>query len=149
MVPWLIAPNAKPMLHHVLVVDPDSDSRGILAVYFEHHGYSVSQAGNRKRAVELAAARPPDLVIGDFLDLQDHRHLVRALRQEHGSAAAILCVTGWASRAAVAEAVELADAVLTKPVEPKVVLHEARRLLIRDSQPAAPVGSRGAGPGSG
>jgi len=52
---------------HILVVEDKYESRYLLKVWFEGHGFSVSEAENGLKALEVAHSHRPDIVISDVL----------------------------------------------------------------------------------
>jgi DNA-binding response OmpR family regulator len=48
---------------HVLVVDDDEDTRGLLREILAKEGYDVETASDGKTALERITDRPPDLVM--------------------------------------------------------------------------------------
>lgn len=114
----------------VLLVDADEDTRVILRAYLEHAGLRVLDTGDGEAGLELARAHRPDLVIGDFpLDVRGHSPFTGALRELAGADVPVLTVTARATAEELVEARAVSRLVLTKPVSPRRVLKEIRRLL--------------------
>src|SRR3954467_9486309 len=103
------------MSARVLVVDDEEMVREVLARYLSREGYEVESAGNGVRALELAAARPPDLVLLDLmLPGLDGRG---AGRQRQGAAGpAVIIITARDEEADRVVGLELgADDYVVKP----------------------------------
>jgi len=83
-----VAPNPNPDMAagargQVLVADDDAWIRRMIATVLERRGYRVDMAGDGQRALALAVARPPDLVITDaVMPVMDGWELVKALRAQ-------------------------------------------------------------------
>jgi adenylate cyclase len=54
-----------PPAHTIMVVDDDWLNRELLETYLQQAGYQVISAGDGARALQMAAAAPPDLVLCD------------------------------------------------------------------------------------
>lgn len=84
---------------HVLVVDDEADSRGVITFLLERAGASVRAATGVADALEMIDARLPDVLVSDIgMPHEDGYDLVRAMRQRGGSVAAIpaVAVTAYA-----------------------------------------------------
>src|SRR5437763_1611758 len=65
----------------ILVVDDEPRIAAIAADYLRHAGYDVTTAGDGVRALQLARARRPDLIVLDLtLPGKDGLDIARALR---------------------------------------------------------------------
>jgi PAS domain S-box-containing protein len=51
----------------VLIADDNSDNRYILELLLKHDGFETLSASNGKEALEMAHAKPPDLIVSDIL----------------------------------------------------------------------------------
>lgn len=112
----------------ILIVDPDPDTRSILREYLVYRDYEVLEAADGNRGLELAGARRPDLIIGEFpLDVPGHSPFMRALREDVGCGAPVLTFTSRARSEEVEAAAAVTDAVVTKPATP----HEVERAILR------------------
>ena len=116
----------------ILVVDEDALLRANLSRLLALEGHEVIEADGGERAVELALAGPPDLVLCDLVmpDL-DGQEVTRRLRADPRTAGVpIVIVTGSASVASESCADALgADACVTKPFELDHLLAVVSRLL--------------------
>lgn len=78
---------------HILVIDDESQIRKLLEITLESHGYQVHFAANGKEGIQLAANRPPDLILLDLgLPDQDGQIVLRELRQWYTKPIIILSV---------------------------------------------------------
>ena len=90
------------MSAHILIVDDDSRVTGALRRTLAYEGYSVSVAENGERALALARARQPELVILDLmLPGMNGLEVCRRLRAD-GEGTSVLMLT---ARDAVADRV--------------------------------------------
>ncbi|HEV7863812.1 MAG TPA: response regulator, partial [Acidimicrobiia bacterium] len=121
------APAASADRGLVLVVDDDAANRDVLARRLGRLGYTVCEAENGRRALEMMATRPVDLVLLDLnmpdLDgyaVLEARHADPALRD-----IPTVMISASADMASVVRCIEMgADDHLGKPFDP--VLLEAR-----------------------
>jgi CheY-like chemotaxis protein len=120
--------NAMVRRRRVLVVDDDADTVETTAVLLKSLGHEVYQANDGSRAIELADAVHPDLILLDIgmprLNGLETARRIRQLELQHQPL--IIAVTGW-GEAADRLAAEQAgiDIHLVKPVEFRVL----RKLL--------------------
>ena len=71
--------NDKPT---ILIVEDDADCRSVLQDLLELNGYTVQTCPDARHAVETARARPPALMLVDYLmPGEDGAWVVRELRQ--------------------------------------------------------------------
>lgn len=67
----------------ILIVDDERPLRDLLAAIFSSSGYRVVEAGDGRRALELAAAEHPDAVISDvMMPLMNGVELCRRLKAD-------------------------------------------------------------------
>ena len=125
----------------ILVVDDRSDNRSFLVSLLGYSGHQLVEAVDGEEALIKARAHPPDLVITDLLmPTMDGFEFVRRLRSE--AALADVRVIFYTATYMASDARGLADAcgvthILTKPVEPDVVLRVVGEELHKEK--AAPV----------
>ena len=103
----------------VLVVDDDASVRRALSGVLTRAGFEVHTADDGARAIEIAAALMPDLVVVDFNMPTNGLVVVRHFKATSGAAVFVAVLTGEdsdASRDACLAAG--ADAVLAKPLSP-------------------------------
>jgi two-component system, OmpR family, alkaline phosphatase synthesis response regulator PhoP len=122
----------------VLVVDDEREIAQIARDYLQHAGYAVITAGDGAKALDLARARRPDLVVLDLgLPGIDGIDVARTLRRE--SNVPIIMLTARVEESDRLLGLELgADDYITKPFSPRELVARVRAVLRRlDSQPAS------------
>ncbi|HET9952192.1 MAG TPA: response regulator transcription factor [Candidatus Eisenbacteria bacterium] len=116
----------------ILVVEDDPKTAGLVRLYLEHAGYSVSMAGDGVEALRLARLDPaPDLVVLDvMLPKLDGLRVCRELRL--GSDAAVILLTARSTEEDRLEGLDLgADDYVTKPFSPRELVARVRAVLRR------------------
>ena len=90
----------------VLLVEDDADNRTIYSVILHHHGYSVLQAGDGERGVQMARDHLPDLILMDLtIPRIDGLEATRLLKADPAtSAIPIIALTAHAEHEARAAA---------------------------------------------
>jgi len=117
----------------ILLVEDYKDSREMVSLLLEDHGYRILGAQNGKEAIDLAAAQTPDLVLTDFnLPDIDGTTLIKRLRKlgERMNHIPIIMVTahppGEFSKLAMAAG---CTTFLTKPISFPILENTIARLL--------------------
>jgi DNA-binding NarL/FixJ family response regulator len=129
-------------LTSVLAVDDRATDRDLLASVLRDAGHDVLEAATGERAVELARALRPDLVIADILiPTMDGYEFVRALR--HDPTTAAVPVVFYTEAHLIEEVRLLASAsgvshVLVKPPEPEEIIHIVSEALSSGPGPMVP-----------
>jgi two-component system, OmpR family, alkaline phosphatase synthesis response regulator PhoP len=120
----------------VLVVDDEPKIVQLARDYLEHAGFEVVTTGDGARAVELAQARGPDLIVLDLgLPSMDGLDVTRALRAE--SNVPIVILTARDDEVDRILGLELgADDYMTKPFSPRELVARVRSVLRRSDRPA-------------
>jgi two-component system cell cycle response regulator DivK len=116
----------------VLVVDDMDDGREICAEYLAFRQYRVATAADGFEALAKAAELLPDIILMDLsLPGIDGWETTRRLKGDDLTRhIPVVALTAHALRSAHDQAVEAGcDAVITKPVLPKVLESEIRRIL--------------------
>lgn len=54
------------MVAHILIIDDQAVSRGLLHYLLSHRGYAVSDAEDGKQGLQMALGRRPDLILCDL-----------------------------------------------------------------------------------
>lgn len=124
----------------VLVVDDEPMVREVVTRYLERDGFRVDATGDGLTALELARARPPDLLILDvMLPSKDGFSVLQELRKT--SSVPVILLTARADETDRVLGLELgADDYVVKPFSPRELAARVRSVL-RRSNPEEP-GSR-------
>jgi DNA-binding response OmpR family regulator len=118
-------------LKTVLVVDDERQIAQIATDYLRHAGFEVIMAGDGARALDLARARRPDLVVLDLgLPGLDGLDVARTLRRE--SNVPIIILTARVEESDRLLGLELgADDYVTKPFSPRELVARVKAVLRR------------------
>jgi two-component system KDP operon response regulator KdpE len=114
----------------ILVVDDEPPIRKLLRVGLGTEGYSVSEAGNAKAAVEQVREERPDLIVLDLglPDMAGHDLLARW--REEGLELPIVILSSRTDETGIVKALELgADDYVTKPFGMKELVARIRVAL--------------------
>lgn len=130
---WVL-PSVSPV--RILVVDDDPDFVEVTRLTLAREGFELRSARNGEEALALMRVSKPDLVIMDIMmrGILDGVQTVRKMRSDGDlRTVPILLVSsitdsGFASLLPKGEEI-YADNMLTKPVEPDVLLAEIKRLV--------------------
>ena len=114
----------------VLVVDDDEDARSICARALGAAGYRTATAASAEEALGCLAALQPALVILDVVMPDTNGYAAtRAIRARVvGADVPILLFTALGAQAAAEARAAGATAFLTKPIEPRTLVAQVRRL---------------------
>jgi len=118
----------------VLIVEDEDDIREVVGYNLLKAGYQVASAATGEEAIEIMAARPPDLILLDLmLPGMDGVSFCRLLKANPSqSAIPIVMLTAKGEEADIVEGLDAgADDYLTKPFSPKVLLARVRAVLRR------------------
>jgi PAS domain S-box-containing protein len=126
----------------LLIVDDRPDNREYLVTLLGYGGHRLLQAADGAEALAVARSKRPDLVLADILmPTMDGYEFVHQLRADPDLAATpvIFCTAHYLEREAqtLAEACGVAH-ILTKPMEPEVVLRTVDAVLCRTPTAAVP-----------
>jgi two-component system, cell cycle response regulator DivK len=116
----------------ILLADDDADNRAIYGVILRHYGYRVLDAVNGDEAVQIARECQPDLIVMDIvMPLLDGLAATRLLKSDSlTEAIPVVMLTAHLVPSEQDEALAAGcDGFLLKPVEPKRVVEEVRRVL--------------------
>jgi len=126
----------------ILLVEDNEDNQAIYSIILTHFGYSVLQAWDGERGVRMAREHAPDLILMDLtMPIVDGLEATRMLKADPAtSAIPVIALTACAAAADQQAAQEAGCAsFLSKPVEPRKVAEEVRRVLsTRPEQPLSP-----------
>lgn len=123
----------------VLLVEDNADNQAIYRLILEHSGFEVIQAWDGEEGVTMARKRMPDVILMDVsIPKLDGLQATRILKADAATAGIpIIALTAHALRGDKDRAFDAGcDGYLSKPVEPKRVAEEVRRVLAQ----GAPVG---------
>jgi two-component system, cell cycle response regulator DivK len=118
----------------ILVVEDDLDHRNICRTILTHSGFAVGEANDGEEAIRKAREEQPDLILTDVsIPMIDGWEATRTLQGEAlTSAIPIVALTAHALPVDGRKAVEVGcDAYLTKPLTPRRLVEEVKRLLRR------------------
>jgi CheY-like chemotaxis protein len=117
----------------ILVVDDESEIRGLLRSVLEEEGYRVYTAENGKRAIAVLKETPIHLMLTDLaMPVQEGLETITYLRKEYPSLP-VVAMSGTFRGPMLGTATHLgASAVLEKPVKVDEVLKVVQQLLRRD-----------------
>jgi two-component system chemotaxis response regulator CheY len=127
---------AAPRERLVLVVEDDPETREFYRTVLMRDGFATDEAHNGFQALEKAVASPPDLVVTDIsVPGIDGIELCRQLRMTPTTRdVPVLAVTGYGDRHYPDRVIQAgANQVLIKPLNPDVLVAEARRLVRSES----------------
>jgi CheY-like chemotaxis protein len=116
----------------VLIVEDDLETRQFYTRVFTEDGFAIDEAHNGFQALEKIAAARPDLILTDIaVPGLDGIELCRRLRADGRTRdIPVLAVTGYEGRRYPDRIlVAGANRVLLKPLDARVLVDEARRLL--------------------
>ena len=117
--------------HRILLVEDDPKMRATIALYLEREGYAVATADDGVRALEVAAAQKPHLVVLDLmLPRIDGLEVCRRLRD--AGETAVIMVTARSTEEDKLAGLDLgADDYVTKPFSPRELMARIRAVLRR------------------
>jgi DNA-binding response OmpR family regulator len=127
-------------MKRILIVDNDMSMVELMSAVFEDEpNIEIYKAYDGEYALQVAAARPPPLVVLDVtLPVRDGWSVLRLLKRDRRTAnSKVIIVTGMDGGAAEANAMKLgADGFMTKPFSPFDLLAKAAELINLDLVPA-------------
>lgn len=126
------------MCQTILLVEDNFDNRSIYRMILEHAGFEVLEAHDGQTAIDLARTRIPDLILMDIsIPVIDGWEATQILKAN--AATRTIPIVALTAHALVSDREMAArvgcDGYLAKPVEPRRVVDEVRRLL---ADPTAP-----------
>lgn len=123
----------------ILLVEDNRENLSIFATILRHYGYRVIEARSGRQALDLAAARDPDLILLDLglPDIDGFEVLSRLRKEPARSGTPVLVVSANATQRARDQSLALgARRFLTKPIRPSDLVvavgdeFQARRELV-------------------
>jgi two-component system cell cycle response regulator DivK len=122
----------------VLIVDDNTDTRALYAMYFVSKGFRVETAGDGDTGVDKARELTPDVVVMDLaLPHVDGFEATRRLKADRRTAhIPIIACTAHVFGAPVQRALEAGcDAFVAKPCLPQDLVREVRKILAHSERP--------------
>jgi CheY-like chemotaxis protein len=116
----------------ILIIDDIRPNRAVLADFLQELGFETEEAANGKAGLEMAMARPPDLILMDrVMPLMDGRRATQLLRRTPGlEHLPVIAISASATAADEQESLAAgANAFVCKPVNFDVLLREIAELL--------------------
>lgn len=127
----------------ILVVDDDSNLVESIAAILQAEGYTVFTAANGTEGLRQAQTQQPDLILLDVMMDHDHEgfEVVKRLQgQQKGATLPVIIMTGIRKAKRLPFAYEPdadwlpVQAVLEKPVDPRVLLKRVAKALSASSR---------------
>jgi two-component system, cell cycle response regulator DivK len=116
----------------ILLVEDNADNRTIYGTILRHVGYTVAEASSGEEGLRLARELNPSLVLMDVaMPGIDGWEATRILKQDPTTAGIpVVALTAHAMAEDRRRAEEVGcDGYLSKPIEPRRVVEEVKRLL--------------------
>lgn len=124
----------------LLIVDDEVDLLAELKPLMERSGYEVLSAINGEHALEIIAAKKPDLIVLDMLMPRlDGRNVLRRLREAGNWTPVILLTKVNAPAERVMSLQEGADDYLNKPFDPLELVARVQAVLRRSQRGTVPL----------
>ncbi|MBV9774469.1 MAG: response regulator [Gemmatimonadetes bacterium] len=120
------------MSRTILLVEDNDDNVIVYRAILEHSGYRVLEARNGQDGIRQAREERPDLILMDIaIPIIDGWEATRILKADETTLGIpIVALTAHAFESDRAKAAEAGcDGYLVKPIEPRQVAEEVRRLL--------------------
>jgi CheY-like chemotaxis protein len=116
----------------ILLVEDNEDNRVVYRTMLSHFGFRVLEAADGAEAIRMAREDRPDVILMDIsIPVIDGWEATRTLKADPDTAGIpVVALTAHALDSDRARAADLGfDAFLPKPIEPRRVVAEVRRLL--------------------
>jgi CheY-like chemotaxis protein len=130
--------SSTPSGQRLLLVEDNEDNRTIYSTLLRHLGYQVIEAEDGVQAIELARSEHPDLILMDIsIPEMDGWEATRVLRGDPSTQSIpIVALTAHALEDDRERAAEVGfSSYLAKPIEPRAVVAEIRRLIGQSVSP--------------
>jgi DNA-binding response OmpR family regulator len=128
------------MSKRILIIEDHDETRELLRLAFEKHGYQVTVAEDGVRGYDTALFLKPDLIVTDIqMPGADGVHVIRRVRDTASLETIPIVVTTAFGTGTATFSLQLgANAYEPKPIDPESLLSTVKRLLRnRDSVKAA------------
>jgi two-component system, OmpR family, alkaline phosphatase synthesis response regulator PhoP len=122
------------MGYNILVIDDEADIRLLVKYNLEKEGFSVLEAENGEKGIELAKAYRPDLILLDvMMPVMDGMETCERLRKIPELADTMICfLTARGEEYSQISGLDAgADDYLTKPIKPRLLISRISALLRR------------------
>jgi two-component system, cell cycle response regulator DivK len=116
----------------VLLIEDNEDNRIVYSTILRHYGFNVLEALTGEDGIAAAVTEKPDLILMDIgLPGLDGWEATRRLKSDDSTRAIpIIALTAHAMAEHREQALQVGcDAYLAKPVEPREVLAQVKRML--------------------
>ncbi|HEX8273129.1 MAG TPA: response regulator [Longimicrobiaceae bacterium] len=120
------------MTHTILLVEDNEDNITVYRTILEHSGFRVLEARDGPEGIRAVRDELPDLVLMDIsIPFIDGWEATRVLKSDPATARIpVVALTAHAFEEDRARALEVGcEGYLVKPIEPRQVVAEVRRLL--------------------
>jgi len=127
---------------NILITDDESGIRLMLRTALESDGFTVSEASNGREAMEVIAAKKPDLMVLDLnMPVMDGLSVLEQLRETPGPRPRVIILTAYGSVSAAVKATRLgAIDFLEKPITPADLRQTIRSVLEEPELDSPPPG---------
>jgi len=116
----------------ILIVDDEEGIVKVVKIYLERHGYEAITAGDGQEGLERAKTEKPDLIVLDLMLPRMDGYKVCGLlkRDTRYAKTPVILFTAKTQEKDVKLGEEVgADAYITKPFKPKVLLSKIKELI--------------------
>jgi two-component system alkaline phosphatase synthesis response regulator PhoP len=130
------------MSHTVLIIDDEADIRMLIRYNLEKEGFTVLDADNGEKGIELAKQHVPDLILLDvMMPVMDGIETCERLRKIQELSNCMICFLTARSEeySQIAGLDAGADDYITKPIKPKLLISRISAILRRKEKSAASV----------
>ncbi len=118
----------------ILVVDDEIDLREILREEFEYTGYSVVEAENGKRAIEVLNAHPVDVVVSDIrMPGGNGLDFLTYIENRNGAKPPVILVSAYADINTREAEIKGAFAFVSKPYDLRDLMDKTERAVVESS----------------
>lgn len=130
------------MSHTVLIIDDEADIRMLIRYNLEKEGFTVLDADNGEKGIELAKQNVPDLILLDvMMPVMDGIETCERLRKIPDLSNCMICFLTARSEeySQIAGLDAGADDYITKPIKPKLLISRISAILRRKEKSSASV----------